>query len=75
MISIQGAVAAVLFILIGGAIYGLLLLLINKFPVPEEFKVWARLVLLVIAVLIAIGFLLSLISGGVGSGVGPIFRP
>ncbi len=70
MISIEGAVRAVIYILVAGAIYGLLLMLINAVPIPEPFKGWARIVLLVIAILVAIFFLLSFLPG-----TGPVFRP
>ncbi len=73
MISINGIAPTIIYILVGGAIYGLLLMLINAVPdsvVPPPVKGWARVVLLVLVILVAIGFLLSLLPGG---GTTPLF--
>lgn len=69
MISIQGAVNVILVLLVGGIVFGLLDLLIRRAPfIPEEWRAGIRWVLLVLAVLVLIGILLSFIGGT------PIFR-
>jgi hypothetical protein len=69
MISIQGAVNVIVALLVCGIIFGLLDLLIRKAPfIPEEWRAGIRWVLLVLAVLVLIGILLSLIGGT------PVFR-
>ncbi len=69
-ISITSAVTFVVLLIFGGIIFGLLSLLIDKAPfLPEGWKPVGKYVLLVIAVLVLIGFLISLISGQ------PVFRP
>ena len=71
-ISISGAVWFVIYVLIGGAIFGLLNLLIDRAPfMPAEWKPIAKYILIVIAVLVLIFWLLSML--GVGGGVA--FRP
>ena len=68
-ISIQGVVNVVVTLLVLGIIFGLLDLLIRKAPfIPEEWKAGIRWVLLVLAVLVLIGVLLSFVGGT------PIFR-
>jgi hypothetical protein len=73
MISISGVVWLIVYILICGVIYYLLNLLIDKTPfVNENFKIVARYILIVLAILVAIGLLLQFL--GVGGVNGPIFR-
>lgn len=73
MISISAAVGIIVYLLIAGVIFGLLLFLINyvsgQFPSMAPFAGIARIILMVLAVLVLIGFLLSLISEK------PLFRP
>ena len=70
MISLQGAVNVVLLLLVAGIIFGLLDLLIRKATLhPRRVESGHRWVLLVLAVLVLIGILLSLVGGT------PIFRP
>jgi len=69
-ISIQGVVNIILTLLVLGIVFGLLDLLVRKAPfIPEEWKAGIRWVLLVLAVLVLIGILLSFVGGT------PIFRP
>ncbi len=69
MISIDGAVRVILYLLVAGLIFWLLHFLINYINPPEPFKKVALIVLMVLGVLVVISVLLSMI-GGV-----PIFRP
>ncbi len=69
MISLSGAVQVVLYLVVGGLIFWLLYFLINFIDPPEPFKKIALCILVILAVLVCIGLLLSLIGGG------PIFRP
>ncbi|HUD10804.1 MAG TPA: hypothetical protein VMS08_00215 [Candidatus Saccharimonadia bacterium] len=66
MFTIESVVWAVLFLLGAGLIFGLLMYLINyvcgQFPVMEPFAKAARIVLVVMAVLVLIGFILSLMG-------------
>ncbi len=76
MISISGVVWLIVYILVAGVIYYLLDLLIEKAPfVPPQFKQIAHYVLLVCAILVAIGLLLNFLGVGVPfGGGGPVFR-
>jgi hypothetical protein len=69
MISIQGAVMVIVYIIVAGLIFGLLWWLIGYCGLPEPFNKLARVILAILAVLVVIGILLSML-GGV-----PIFRP
>lgn len=69
MISIQGAVTVVVYLVIGGLIFWLLNWLIGYVGVPEPFAKVARVVLAILAVLVVVGALLSLAGGQ------PLFRP
>lgn len=72
MISISGAVSLIVLLVVGGIIFGLLALLIDKAPfMPDGWKPVCKYILIVLAVLVLIGILLSLVGGGTG----PIFRP
>lgn len=70
MIDLQQIVGIVLYILVAGAIFGLLYYLCNyferKFPGNETVKLFvnvAEIFLVVLAVLVIIGILLSLVGG------------
>ena len=73
MISISAAVTLIVYLLIVGMVFGLLLFLINytarEFPTVAPFAGAARVILMILAVLVLIGILLSLV------GSAPIFRP
>lgn len=69
MISVQGAVSVVIYLIVGGLVFWLLWWLINFVNPPEPFKKVASVILAILAVLVVIGALLSFV-GGV-----PIFRP
>lgn len=69
MISIEGAVRVVLYLIVGGLIFWLLWFLINYVNPPDPFKKIANVILMILAVLVVIGILLSMV-GGV-----PVFRP
>lgn len=69
MISISAAVTVVLYLIVAGLIFWLLWFLVNYINPPEPFKRIANVVLVVLAVLVCIGILLSLVGGT------PIFRP
>lgn len=55
-------VQLVVYLLVVGAIVGLLLWLVNYTEVPEPFNKWARIVIVVISVLIIIYVLLGLVG-------------
>jgi hypothetical protein len=64
MVSLSQVVTVVLYLLIAGAVLGLLKLLIDRAPfLPEGWKPIANYILLVLAVLVLIGILLSLVNG------------
>ena len=69
MISLSGAVAVIMYLVIGGLIFGLLWWLISYIDPPEPFKKVANVILMVLAVMVCIGILLSLVGGQ------PLFRP
>ncbi len=69
MISLSGAVSVIIYLVVAGLIFWLLWFLINYIAPPEPFRKIANVVLMVLAVLVCIGILLSLVGGQ------PIFRP
>ncbi len=71
MISIQAAVSIIIYLVVGGIIFALLQWLVKSSPMNEQFKGIANWVLIVLAVLVLIGVLLSF----TGVIQGPIFRP
>jgi hypothetical protein len=69
MISLNAAVTLVIYLIVAAMIFWLLWFLINYIAPPEPFRKIANVVLMVLAVLVVIGILLSLVNGQ------PIFRP
>lgn len=69
MISIQGAVTVVVYLIVAGMIFWLLWFLINYIDPPEPFKKVASVILMVLGVLVLIGILLTFVGGQ------PLFRP
>lgn len=69
MISLQVLITTVVYLVVIGVIFWLLLWLISYCGIPEPFNKIARVILAVFAVLAVIGILLSLVSGQ------PLFRP
>ena len=69
MISLTAAVTIFVYILIAGLVFWLLFWALDYIGIPEPFNKIARVILVILAVLVAIGILLS-IAGGV-----PLFRP
>lgn len=64
MFSLTTIVWLIVYILIAGAVFGLLKLLIDKAPfLPEGWKPIANYILLVCAVLVLIGILISVVQG------------
>ena len=63
MISLSGAVTVIVYLLVAGLVFYLLWWLVNYINPPEPFKKVATVVLAVLAVLVAIGILLSLVGG------------
>jgi len=55
-------VQLVVYLLVVGAIVGLLLWLVDYIPVPEPFNKWIKVVIIVVSVLIIIFVLLGLIG-------------
>lgn len=62
--DIGNVVHIILYLIVVGCIFGLLLYLVNIAPVPEPWKTWLRFLVIALAVVIIIFFLLSLIGGG-----------
>jgi len=69
MISIQGAITTIIYLVVVGLVFYLLHWLVSYTAPPEPFRKVANVVLAILAVLVVIGILLSLV-GGV-----PLFRP
>lgn len=69
MISLSTAAWFIFVLIIAGVIFWLLSWAIDYVGVPEPFRKVARVVLVLLAVFILIGLLLSLVGGQ------PIFRP
>jgi hypothetical protein len=63
VISIQGAVLVVIYLIVGGFIFGLLWWLVGYVGLPEPFNKFVRGVLAILAVLVIIGILLTMIGG------------
>jgi hypothetical protein len=70
VISLSGAVTIVVYLVVAGLVFWLLWWLVNYINPPDPFKKVANVILAILAVLVAIGILLSLTGGA-----GPIFRP
>ena len=72
MIDLQSVVQIVVYLLVAAVVFGLLYWLVDKigamFQGSEPFVKIAKLILLILAVLICIGVLVSLVSGR------PMFR-
>lgn len=69
MISLQTAVYFIFLLIIAGVIFWLLSWAIDYVGIPDPFRKVARVVLVLLAVFVLIGLLLSLVGGQ------PIFRP
>lgn len=69
MISIQAAVTIILYLIVGGIIFGLLWWLIHRIKLFEPFMQVAEAILLILAVFAVIGILISLLTGQ------QLFRP
>lgn len=69
MISLQGAVTALIYLIVAGLVFWLLHWLLNYTNPPEPFKKVATAILAIAAVLVIIAVLLSLATGT------PVFRP
>lgn len=69
MISLRSVIHVVILLIITGIVWWLLWWLVSYCGIPEPFNKVARVVLAILAVLVAIGLLLSLVSGV------PVFRP
>jgi hypothetical protein len=61
-LSIEGLVEAVVYCLVLGAVVWLLLWIIGYCGLPEPFNKVARMIIMVVAVLILIGLLLSFVG-------------
>jgi len=72
MIDLQTVVMIVVYLIVAAIVFGLLFYLVNyvgsQFPGAEPFIKIARIILVVLAVLVCIGILVSLVSGN------PVFR-
>lgn len=69
MLSLQGLVSVMIYLLVAGLVFWLLNYLVDNIPLAEPFHKIAKIVLMVLAVLVVIGILLSLVGGA------PVFRP
>ena len=63
MISLSGAVAVIITLLVAGLIFWLLWWLIGYCGIPEPFNKVARVVIAILAVLVVIGVLLQFVGG------------
>ena len=63
MISLSAVVNLIVYLVVAGLIFWLLVWLVNYIAPPEPFRKIANVVLAVAAVLVAIGLLLSLVGG------------
>jgi hypothetical protein len=68
MVSLSGAVAIIMQLVIVGLVFWLLSWLVNYIGPPEPFRKIANVILAVLAVVVLIGILISFGGGG------PIFR-
>jgi hypothetical protein len=69
MISMQNAVMVIVYLVVGGMIFGLLTMLVQRAPfIPEGWKSVILWILLALAILVMISVLLNFV-GGV-----PVFR-
>lgn len=64
---IEQLVHLVIYLIVIGCIFGLLLYLVGIAPIPEPYKGWLRFVVIAVAVIILIYLLLGLVSGGPGA--------
>jgi len=62
MLSLESLVMFVIYLIVAGLIFGLLIWLIDFCGTPEPFRRIARVVLAIFAVLVVIGALLSLVG-------------
>ena len=62
--DMSGLVSLLVYLIVIGCVFGLLLYLVTIVPIPEPFKGWLRIAVIVIAVLVLIFWLLSLVGGG-----------
>lgn len=69
MISISAAVTVIIYLVVAGLIWWLLYWALAKIDPPQPFRKVAEVVLILLAVLVVIGILLSLVNGT------PIFKP
>jgi heme A synthase len=69
MLSLQGLVSVVIYLVVAGLVFWLLWWLVNYIAPPEPFRKVANVILAILAVLVVIGILMSLVGGT------PIFRP
>jgi uncharacterized membrane protein YdbT with pleckstrin-like domain len=68
MISLSGAVTIIIQLVVAGCVFALLNWLIDAAPIDGKFKQVGKFILVVLAVLVLIGLLISFGGGG------PIFR-
>lgn len=69
MISISAAVHVVVYLVVAGLIFWLCWWALDRIAPPQPFRKVAEVVLILLAVLVVIGVLLSLVSGR------PVFIP
>lgn len=69
MISISAAVKFLVYMVVAGLVFWLFWWALGKIDPPQPFRKVAEVVLILLAVLVVIGALLSLVGGQ------PIFRP
>ena len=69
MISLSGAVTALVYLIIAGLVFWLLWWLLGYVDPPEPFRKVGTVILAILAVMVIVGILLSLVGGT------PVFRP
>jgi len=62
VVSLESAVRLVIYLIVGGLIFGILFWLLDYCAIPEPFNKVARVILVILAALVVIGVLLSFIG-------------
>lgn len=61
---LESLVKLVIYLIVIGCIFGLLLYLVRISPVPEPYKQWLHFLVLAILIIVIIYILLGMVSGG-----------
>jgi predicted membrane protein len=69
VVSLSGAVSIIVGLIVAGLVFWLLWFLLDYCAIPEPFNKIAHVILMILAVCVIIGLLLSVVGGQ------PLFRP